>query len=128
MESDAISGFVFLVGGTILGAARYASGIDRINVRGRDRNREAKTRRRRKGIRKTGKGKNNRGRVKWTSIYVRQEGRWADDDVTSKQGASHFTLQHEVLLIRSTTGLNIQNGRTLALHNSLSVIAQFVLF
>ena len=35
-------------GGTGSGAARYVSGIDRINVRGRDRNREAKTRRRRK--------------------------------------------------------------------------------
>jgi hypothetical protein len=50
-------------GGTRLGAAaRYVSGIDRINViRERDRNREAKTRRRRKGIRKTGKGKNIKG-------------------------------------------------------------------
>ena len=78
-------------GGTGSGAARYVSGIDRINVRGRDRNREAKTRRRRKGIRKTGKGKNNKGRVKWTSIYVRQEGRRADDGVTSKRGASRYT-------------------------------------
>jgi hypothetical protein len=76
-------------GGPRLGAAWYVSGTDRINVRGRDRNREAKTRR--KGIRKTGKGNSNKGRVKWTSIYVRQEARWADDDVTSKQGASCYT-------------------------------------
>ena len=31
-------------GGTRLGAARYVSGVDRINVRGRDINREAKER------------------------------------------------------------------------------------
>ena len=58
-----------------MGAAWYVSLIDRIHVRGRDKNREAKTRRQRKGIRKTGKGKNNKGRVKWTSIYVRKEER-----------------------------------------------------
>jgi hypothetical protein len=103
LESDAISGFVFLVGGRVVGhdcAAPCVSGIEKINVRGRDRNREAMTRRRRKRIRKNGKGKNNKRRVKWTSIYVRKEERWADDNVTG--------------YFRETEGLNIQNGRTLA--------------